>query len=182
MDSIPFYMGLFPQWKIFIYLFNFHSSPRIILFRFSRMNPNYNIILFIVYLKRVFLLLFFKQLNVSVTLFNPLSVSQSRRAYSLRRTKTDINDAHYIAQLLVSDRSNPYHEQWYHISSLKSLTRTRFRLNKELQPLKKRYRRSVHILFPELSSFFCNLYTNSCLALLEALPSATALLIILFRW
>ena len=118
------------------------------------------------------LLSFLKQLQVSVTLFNPLSVSQSRRACSLRRTKTDINDARYIAQLLVSDRSSPYHEQLYHISSLKSLTRTRFRLNKELQPLKNRYRRSVHILFPELSSFFCNLYTNSCLSLLEVLPSA----------
>lgn len=74
------------------------------------------------------LLSFLKQLGVSVTLFNPLSVSQSRRACSLRRTKTDINDARYIAQLLVSDRSSPYHEQLYHISSLKSLTRTRFRL------------------------------------------------------
>ena len=51
-----------------------------------------------------------KQLGVSVTLFNPLSVSQSRRACSLRRTKTDINDARYSAQLLVSNRSNPYHE------------------------------------------------------------------------
>ena len=53
------------------------------------------------------LLSFLKQLGVSVTLFNPLSVSQSRRACSLRRTKTDINDARYIAQLLVSDISSP---------------------------------------------------------------------------
>ena len=118
------------------------------------------------------LLNFLKQSDMSVTLFNPLSVSQSRRACSLRRTKTDSNDARYIAHLLVSDRSIPYHEQLYHISSLKSLTRTRFRLNKEIQPLKNRYRRSVHILFPELSSFFCNLYTDSCFSVLQAFPSA----------
>lgn len=118
------------------------------------------------------LLSFLEQLGVSVALFNPLSVSQTKRADSLRRTKTDKNDARYIARLLVSDRSKPYHEQLYLISSLKSLTRARFRLIKEIQPLKNRYRRAVHLLFPKLSSFFCSLYTNSCLSLLESFPSA----------
>lgn len=118
------------------------------------------------------LLSFLKAHSFEVVVFNPLSVSKLRTANSLRRTKTDKNDSRYIARLLMTGCSNPYHNPSYHISVLKSLTRARFRLFQEIQPLKNRFRRLLHILFPELQNFFSNLYGNTSLNLLSILSSA----------
>ena len=52
------------------------------------------------------------------------------------------------------------------------MTRARFRLFQEIQPLKNRFRRLLHVLFPELQNFFSNLDGNTSLNLLSALPSA----------
>lgn len=111
-------------------------------------------------------------LTLNIVRFNPLSVSKSKQAGTLRRTKTDKNDARYIASLLVSDSSTPYRKPVYHILTLKSLTRARFRLIKEVQPTKNVYRRLIHILFPEITDFFYNLYSPSVLSLLHSFPSA----------
>lgn len=118
------------------------------------------------------LLSFLKAHSFEVVVFNPLSVSRLRSAASLRRTKTDKNDSRYIARLLMNGEADPYRQQSYNISVLKSMTRARFRLFQEIQPLKNRFRRLLHILFPELQGFFSNLYGNSSLTLLSILPSA----------
>ncbi len=107
-----------------------------------------------------------------VVVFNPLSVSRLRSATTLRKTKTDKNDARYIARLVMSEHCNPYRPQLYHISVLKSLTRARFRLFSEIQPVKNRFRMLIHILFPEYYGFFSDVYGSTSLALLSALPSA----------
>lgn len=99
------------------------------------------------------LLSFLEAHDFEVVVFNPLSVSRLRSANSLRRTKTDKNDSRYIARLLMTGNANPYQSQSYDISVLKSLTRARFRLFQEIQPLKNRFRRLLHILFPELQGF-----------------------------
>lgn len=117
------------------------------------------------------LLSFLKTNSFEVVVFNPLSVSRLRSA-SLRRTKTDKNDSRYIAKLLMSGEANPYQQPLYQISVLKSMTRTRFRLFKELQPAKNRFRRLLHILFPEIPSFFSSLYGTTVLKLLSLFPSA----------
>ena len=67
---------------------------------------------------------------------------------------------------------SPYHDSSYHISVLKSLSRARFRLFSEVQPLKNRFRRLLHILFPEVQGFFSDLYGKTSLALFSVLPSA----------
>lgn len=119
------------------------------------------------------LISFLEDNEISLTVLNPLTVSQSRRASSLRRTKTDKNDARYIAHLLVSDEFKTHLKTLNLISSLKSLTRARFRLNKEIQPLKNRYCRLIHIVFPEISEFFCTVYSSSVYAVLKELSSAS---------
>lgn len=118
------------------------------------------------------LLSYLAKLNWEVVVFNPLSVNRSRKALSLRRTKTDKNDSRYIAEMLITDRSSAYQEKEYHISALKSITRARYRLVKEIQPLKNRYRKSIHLLFPEIDKLFCGLYLDTVLNLLRELPSA----------
>ena len=119
------------------------------------------------------LLAFLQLHSFEVTVFNPLSVSRSRAAGSLRRTKTDKIDARNIALLLVGKNSTPYRQQSYHISTLKSLSRARYRLAKEIQPIKCRYKRLIHILFPEIGNVFGKqLYISSVLNLLLHLPGA----------
>lgn len=118
------------------------------------------------------LLSFLKAHGFQVVVFNPLSVSRLRSASTLRRTKTDINDSRYIARLVMTEGFSPYRNSSYHISVLKSLTRARFRLFSEIQPLKNRFRRLLHVLFPELYAFFSNIYLKTPLDLLSALPSA----------
>ena len=109
---------------------------------------------------------------MDVVRFNPLSVSRSRAALTLRKTKTDRNDARYIARLLASHTVNYCNKRTLIMHTLKSLTRARYRLVKELQPLKNRYRRLIHLLFPEIQGFFSNLYGQAPLNLLALLPGA----------
>ena len=119
------------------------------------------------------LLSFLQDHSFNVFLLNPLSASRFRSATSLRKTKTDKNDSRYIAKLLMNDKAvKPYRIQAYHISSLKSITRTRFRIIKSLQPCKNRFRRLVHVLFPEFPSVFSDVYGATSLQLLSRFPSA----------
>ncbi len=118
------------------------------------------------------LLSFLKAHSFEVVVFNPLSVSRLRSADSFRRTKTHKHDSRYIARLLMNGEADPYQQQSYNISVLKSMTRARYRLFQEIQPLKNRFRRLLHVLFPEMQGFLSNLYGNTSLNLLSILPSA----------
>ena len=117
------------------------------------------------------LLFFLTDNSVEVVVFNPLAVNRMKSAGTLRKTKTDKNDARYLASLLTGHHK-PYSPQEYHITQLKSLTRARFRLVSESQPLKNRFKRLIQLVFPELHDIFPNLYSTSVLSLLESLPSA----------
>ena len=118
------------------------------------------------------LLSFLNAHGFEVAVFNPLSVSLHSKADSLRRTKTDKNDSRYLAQMLMAADFKPYQKPSYHNERLKSLTRARFRLVGELQPVKNRFRRLLQILFPEIQGFFSPLYSPTALSLLEKFPSA----------
>ena len=108
----------------------------------------------------------------TVIQLNPISVGDYKKAQSLRRTKTDKNDARYIAEMMITDRNKPYQEQEYHISELKSITRARYRLTREMQNIKGRFRRSLHLLFPEYPGLFGVLYRGASLDLIAKYPSA----------
>jgi transposase len=113
--------------------------------------------------------------NLDTVRFNPLSVSRLRKAGTLRKTKTDKSDARCIASLLVTTAANSAKPTPDLIAALKSLTRARYRLVKEIQPLKNRYKRLLHLAFPEFQGFFSSPYVQTALNLFAALPSAKAI-------
>jgi len=118
-------------------------------------------------------LLEFLQANkLNVVRFNPLSVSRTRAAGTLRKTKNDKGDARYIAMLLAATTTKSSNKPAQMILVLKSLTRARYRLIKEMQPLKNRFRRLLHLLFPEFQGFFTSHYANTALNLFAVLPGA----------
>lgn len=56
---------------------------------------------------------------------NPALISKFIHAQTLRKTKNDAFDSHLIARWLMTVDYNPYSKGFYHIYSLKSLTRLR---------------------------------------------------------
>lgn len=107
-----------------------------------------------------------------VYVINPLQTNLYRKGLSLRKTKTDKLDAHFIATMLITDNLKPYSSLSYHISELKSLVRHRFRLIKERSKCKVSFSRLLTILFPELESVVWSTSQKSALYLLLEMPSA----------
>ncbi len=119
---------------------------------------------------------FLKQLNLSVTVLNPYNVANLRPATTLRKTKTDKSDARLIATATALCSPNQaYLDISYHIQTLKSLCRTRYRLIKTIQPIKNRFRRILHVVFPEFETLF-NVSINSSYELLKKYPGPKAIL------
>ena len=119
---------------------------------------------------------FLKQLNLSVTVLNPYNVANLRPATTLRKTKTDKSDARLIATATALCSPNQtYLDISYHIQTLKSLCRSRYRLIKIIQPIKNRFRRILHVIFPEFETLF-NVSLNSSYELLRKYPGPNAIL------
>ena len=119
---------------------------------------------------------FLKQLNLSVTVLNPYNVANLRPATTLRKTKTDKSDARLIATATALCSPNQtYLDISYHIQTLKSLCRSRYRLIKIIQPIKNRFRRILHVIFPEFETLF-NVSINSSYELLKKYPGPKAIL------
>jgi len=113
--------------------------------------------------------------GLTTHVINPLHTNLYRKSLSLRKTKTDRVDAHSIVTMLRTENLKSYSHSSYHIRELKSLTRYRFCLIKDLAKLKISYARLCVILFPELENFVPTLHLVSIYTLLSELPSAKAI-------
>jgi transposase len=98
---------------------------------------------------------------------NPLVVHQYLKARSLRRTKTDKADSLTIANYLMSVQYNPNSELLYHISTLKSLCRSRNQLIKERSKFAVLLTTELDKSFPELKPFFNNTISSTLLFILN---------------
>lgn len=121
------------------------------------------------------LVAFIRSKGLNPSIFNPLSINLFRKAHTLRKTKTDKSDAHYIASILISSHSNPHTPALYHIEELKVLTRHRSRLIDNRSKLKISINRLLDVIFPELSSIVWSIHQTSVYQLLSELPNPTAI-------
>jgi transposase len=124
---------------------------------------------------------FLHEKRLSVKVFNPLSVQRLRKAQTLRRTKTDKSDAKFLACMLVGDDSKPYEKSLPQIEELKTLTRHRFRLVKEISKHKQHISRLITIVFPEISGAFCSTSLATVRELLLQYPSAETVAVVDIR-
>lgn len=102
---------------------------------------------------------------------NPVLVKQFIRSRTLRKTKTDKLDAIQIAAYLSSVEYKPHPQPLYDVSSLKSLTRFRFRLVKKRSQYLVALTTVLDVMFPEFKPFFGNKFTATALYILKHYPS-----------
>lgn len=119
------------------------------------------------------ILLYLIKQGYQTTLINPILTNMDRKASSVRKTKNDKIDAEAICIFLNKNRLNfkPYTILSYHIDALKSLTRQRFTLVKQLTAQKLIFQRLVNMIFPEFLSHFSNDYGESILNILYSYPT-----------
>lgn len=119
------------------------------------------------------ILLYLIKQGYQTTLINPILTNMDRKASTVRKTKTDKIDAEAICKFLDKNRFDfkPYTLLSYHIDALKSLTRQRFSLVKQMTQQKLIFQRLVNVIFPEFLSHFSNDYSESVLNILYSYPT-----------
>ena len=98
---------------------------------------------------------------------NPALISKFIHAQTLRRTKNDALDSHSIARFLMSVDYNPYPKGFYHIYSLKSLTRLRDTVVRQRSLYMVKLTNVLDHIFPEFKPFFNNSFSTTALYILE---------------
>lgn len=111
--------------------------------------------------------LFLEKNNYSFMELNPYILNQFTKSQTLRRTKTDKADAISIATQLMSIPYKPYPKQFYHIFSLKSLTRHRETLVRQRSYHIVQITNILDMVFPEFKPFFKNTFSSTALYILS---------------
>lgn len=92
---------------------------------------------------------------------HPVLISRFSKVSSLRKTKTDKIDVFLISSYLTTVEYKPYLTESYHITSLKSLTRSRDALVKERSLQLQRITNLLDYTFPEFKPFFNRSLTSA---------------------
>src|SRR5574344_679184 len=104
--------------------------------------------------------------------FNPSLVKKFISGQTLRRTKTDKKDAMLITKYLISVEYKPHPKQFYHIYSLKSLSRLREKLVKQRSYYEVQLTNTLDLTFPEFKPFFANSFPATALFILNKYKTA----------
>ena len=118
---------------------------------------------------------FLRRKGYETSTFNPLLIKKSIQATTLRKTKTDKADARFLALYLTQEPFKPDTQVSYHISKLKSLSRSRFSFVQERSIAKTKFKTVLVQVFPEFSNVFSDVFGASALAVLSKYPSAKAI-------
>lgn len=98
---------------------------------------------------------------------NPALINKFIHAQTLRRTKTDPIDSRSIARWLMTVEYKPYPIGFYHIYSLKSLTRLRDSVIRQRSLYMVKLTNILDHIFPEFKPFFNEHFSATSLFILE---------------
>lgn len=116
--------------------------------------------------------------DYEVMLINPLLTNMDRKSSSLRKTKTDKIDALSICMFLDRNKFDfkPYTLKSYHTEELKSLSRERLAIKKQLRIELNKLHALISITFPEYYKVFKNIQLNVSYQVLKTygIPSVIA--------
>lgn len=114
---------------------------------------------------------FLRRNGFELTTFNPLSVKKRLQATTLRKTKTDVGDARFLAYIMTQGNNRSDAPLSYHISELKSLSRKRFFTVQKRSGVKNQINAILSVIFPEFLKAFSDPYGASALAVLNRYSS-----------
>jgi len=106
---------------------------------------------------------------------NPSLLSKFLKSQTLRKTKTDAIDSRSIAHWLMSVEYKPHPKEFYHMYSLKSLTRLRDSLVKQRSFYLVKITNVLDHIFPEFKPFFNNRFSVTALYILNKYHSPKAI-------
>ncbi len=98
---------------------------------------------------------------------NPALISKFIHAQTLRKTKNDALDSQSIARWLMTVEYKPYPKGFYHIYSLKSLTRLRDSVVRQRSLYMVKLTNVLDHIFPEYKPFFNNHFSATSIFVLE---------------
>ena len=119
--------------------------------------------------------LFLEKNHHSFMELNPLLIKQFNNAQTLRRTKTDSIDCQAIAKYMTTIEYKPYPTGFYHMYSLKSLTRLRESMIRQRSKYMVQITNVLDHIFPEYKPFFSNRFSVTSLYILEKYRTVTAI-------
>jgi len=106
--------------------------------------------------------------NRKAAVVNPLLIHNFAKSISLRKTKTDKKDAETIADFALSNQQKIDFSN-KKANTIRSISRERDNLAKNVAKLKTEIKNVLHVLFPELSKH-TNVFTKTMLTLLLKAP------------
>lgn len=106
---------------------------------------------------------------------NPIFLSRFLKGQTLRKTKSDAIDALAIAKWLMTVEYKPHPTGFYHMYSLKSLTRLRNSLVKQRSYYLVKITNVLDHTFPEFKPFFNNRFSVTAFYLLSKYHTAEAI-------
>jgi transposase len=119
--------------------------------------------------------LFLEKAHYSFMEVNPALLSKFLKSQTLRKTKTDAIDSQSIAYWLMSVEYKPHPKEFYHMYSLKSLTRLRDSLVKQRSFYMVKITNVLDHIFPEFKPFFNNRFSVTALYILHKYHSPRAI-------
>jgi len=117
--------------------------------------------------------LFLEKAHYSFMEFNPVLLSKFIHSQTLRKTKSDAIDSASIARYLMTVEYKPSTIGFYHMYSLKSLTRLRSSLIRQRSFYLVKITNVLDHTFPEFKPFFNNKFSKTALYLLTYYGSAS---------
>lgn len=119
--------------------------------------------------------LFLEKNHHSFMELNPLLIKQFINAQTLRRTKTDSIDCQAIARYMTTIEYKPYPTGFYHMYSLKSLTRLRDSLIRQRSRYMIQITNVLDHIFPEYKPFFSNRFSVTSIYILDKYRTVSAI-------
>ena len=119
--------------------------------------------------------LFLEKNHHSFMELNPLLIKQFINAQTLRRTKTDSIDCQIIAKYMTTIEYQPHPTGFYHMYSLKSLTRLRDSLIRQRSRYMVQLTNVLDHIFPEYKPFFANRFSATAIYILDKYRSTSAI-------
>lgn len=111
--------------------------------------------------------IFLEKAHYSFMEFNPVLLSKFNKSQTLRKTKTDAIDCAVIARWLMTVEYKPYPFGFYHMYSLKSLTRLRDSLVRQRSFYMVKLTNVLDHIFPEFKPLFKNRFSATAFYILK---------------